>query len=367
MRAFGTNVPAHRVTPVGKAAARRLLGEDSSLQWERRMMVEYKGTYSPDDDRLRLYVRGDPDPDIRERAKNGGFAWSAKQRAFVAPKWTPEREDLLLQLCGEIGDELGDEDGSLVGQAERYSRRIRTIEADKRKHEQVRFESAKLLKTWQDEILTLDQATVIASRDRLHVRLEGDSASVRSVWSGLVRRAISLEEARSASIRAHEMAIARAQRWIDHYEKRLTRERAVLAKAGGAGADLAVPEVGGGCQYAASPSGKWWYIRRVNKVSVTVFDTWEKGRTFPRTIPFRKLSRLIGAAEIETARTSGRLIEARDGTGFVLREAILSNGDGVSVTAAQGSSRNEEPPTNGAIGAKRFTTDVARRCKSFVE
>jgi hypothetical protein len=199
------------------------------------MMVVYQGTYSPDDDRLRLYAPGDPDPDIRERAKDAGFVWAAKHQAFIAPKWTPEREDLLLQLCGEIGDELRNEDASPVGRTERYSRCIGTIEANKRRHEQARSESKKLLKTWQREILTLDQARAIASRDRLHVRL--DSTLVRSVWSGLVRCAITLEQARNASIRAHEIAIARAQRCIDHDEKRLARARALLAQAGGESAD----------------------------------------------------------------------------------------------------------------------------------
>ena len=233
-------------------------------------MVAYKGTYSPDDDKLRLYVAGDPDPDIRASAKSRGFVWSAQQQAFVAPKWTPEREDLLLQLCGEIGDELGDEDVGLVVRAERHSRRIGMIEADKRKQEQVQAESKKLLKMWRWEIFTPNQAEALASRDHLRVRFDGDSTSVRSVWSGLVRRAITLQEARSASIRAHQMAIARAQRWIDHHEKRLAYARVLLAQAGGAGANQSVPEVGalrpGGIpQVWNNPSQASFYVGRLNQ------------------------------------------------------------------------------------------------------
>jgi hypothetical protein len=147
------------------------------------MTVAYRGTYSLDDDKLRLYVAGAPDPEIRASAKSRGFVLSAKRQAFVAPKWTPEREDLLLQLCGDIGDELGNEEVGLVVRAERHSRCIGMIEAGKRKQEQVQSESKKLLKTWRFEISTRDQAEALAGRDHLRVRLEGYSRSVRSVWS----------------------------------------------------------------------------------------------------------------------------------------------------------------------------------------
>jgi hypothetical protein len=42
--------------------------------------------------------------------KAAGFRWAPKQDLFVAPMWTPAREDLLIELCGEIDDE----DTSLV-------------------------------------------------------------------------------------------------------------------------------------------------------------------------------------------------------------------------------------------------------------
>ncbi|MCP3965679.1 MAG: DUF3560 domain-containing protein, partial [Lentisphaerae bacterium] len=40
--------------------------------------------------------------------------WAAKQELFVAPMWTPAREDILIKFCGEIGDE----DTSLVDRAQ---------------------------------------------------------------------------------------------------------------------------------------------------------------------------------------------------------------------------------------------------------
>jgi hypothetical protein len=66
---------------------------------------EYTATYSPDDNKLRLYAATRLDPDTYARVKAAGFAWAPKQELFVAPAWTPEREDLLIELAGEIDDD----------------------------------------------------------------------------------------------------------------------------------------------------------------------------------------------------------------------------------------------------------------------
>jgi len=62
-------------------------------------------TYSPEDNKLRLYSSARLDPETYSRVKAAGFFWAPRQQLFVAPMWTPQREDLLLKLCGEIGDE----------------------------------------------------------------------------------------------------------------------------------------------------------------------------------------------------------------------------------------------------------------------
>jgi hypothetical protein len=46
--------------------------------------------------------------------RRAGFIYAPKQELFVAPMWTPEREDILIELCAEIDDE----DTSLVERAE---------------------------------------------------------------------------------------------------------------------------------------------------------------------------------------------------------------------------------------------------------
>ncbi len=68
-------------------------------------MQHYTATYSPEDNKLRLYTLHRLDAETYRRVSAAGFRWAAKQELFVAPAWTPAREDLLLTLCGEIEPE----------------------------------------------------------------------------------------------------------------------------------------------------------------------------------------------------------------------------------------------------------------------
>jgi len=68
-------------------------------------MQTLTATYSPEDNKLRLYSSSRLDSATYERVKATGFKWAPRQELFVAPMWTPVREDLLMELCGEIGDE----------------------------------------------------------------------------------------------------------------------------------------------------------------------------------------------------------------------------------------------------------------------
>jgi phospholipid N-methyltransferase len=70
-------------------------------------------TYSPDDNKLRFYPLHRLSAEDYGTIRAAGFIWAGKQELFVAPTWTPGREDLLLSWCGEIDDE----DKSLVERA----------------------------------------------------------------------------------------------------------------------------------------------------------------------------------------------------------------------------------------------------------
>jgi protein-L-isoaspartate O-methyltransferase len=374
----------------------------------------FSATYSPDDNKLRLSSVSRLDRELYDRVKAAGFKWAPKQGVFVAPRWTPAREDLLIELCGEIDDE----DKSLAERAEERAdrfddyrdrrtqdaeaarkavssiadnipfgqpilvghhsqararrdakriedgmrktirlwdtadywkrravaalrhaqykelpavraRRIKTLEADKRKQERNKAEAEKWLGLWSREVLTHEQALKIANHCWLHLpRKEGDKEDFtgqQTAYGALTDSYPTLYAPRTlAEIVAHAKkayprSIAHAQRWINHYEFRIAYEKAMLDEVGGTVADQTGPQVGGGCQCWPSPRGGWSYIRKVNKVSVTVEDNWGNGGgNFTRTIPFDKLKAVMTPAQVEEARASGFLLDTSDGTGFVL-------------------------------------------------
>lgn len=385
-------------------------------------MSDYTATYSPEDNKLRLYAVSRLPRELYDEVKSHGFKWAPKQELFVAPMWTPEREDFLLSLV----DEIEDEDKSLVDRAEQradrfedYSdrrrddahrareavsaiadniplgqpilvghhserharrdaeriengmrravqmwsqseywrqraagairhakykerpdvraRRIRTIEADKRKQERAKVEAEKHLAAWSKEGLTHDEALAISNHCYLLLpRKEGDRPDFSgqpTAYGALTNDHPTLYAPRSLEeVVAHALAtfprlIARAERWIAHYDNRLTYERAMLDEQGGTVTDRKGPERGGGVRCWCSPGyGKGWsYIQKVNKVSVTVLDNWGNGgRNFTRTIRFDDLKAVMSAAEVSQAKEAGRLHETDDGLGFYLDEPAES-------------------------------------------
>ena len=77
---------------------------------------DYLGTatYSPEDNKLRFYPFARLSKEDYQRAKDAGFSWAPRQELFVAPMWTPARENLMLKWCGEVDDE----DRTLMERAE---------------------------------------------------------------------------------------------------------------------------------------------------------------------------------------------------------------------------------------------------------
>ena len=83
-------------------------------------MTSFTATYAPTENKLRLYATERLDPDLYARVKAAGFSWAPRQKLFVASAWTPSREDLLIELCGDISDE----ETSLVQRAEERAERF---------------------------------------------------------------------------------------------------------------------------------------------------------------------------------------------------------------------------------------------------
>jgi hypothetical protein len=326
--------------------------------------MDYTGTYSPDDNKLRLYASSRLDAETFARVKGLGFKWAPKQGLFVAPMWTPAREDLLIDLCGDIGDE----DKSLVQRqeerAERFdqysdkrakdaqraregvaaitkhipfgqpilvghhserharkdaeriengmrkaislwetsgywerraagalyhakykelpavrARRIKGIEADKRRTERKIMEAEKWLKLWTDcgnepDInKQMEFALKIANVCWLHMpRKAGDredfnqSPTAHSVLTNAYPNLYtprSVDEVVAHAKKAYPSMIEHYARWIAHYENRLSYERAMFAEQGGVAADKFNIEVGG----RVLVRGEWVTVLRVNKAN----------------------------------------------------------------------------------------------------
>jgi hypothetical protein len=87
--------------------------------------VIYTASYDPADNKLRLRVSERLDAETFARVKAAGFSWAPRQQLFVAGKWTPAREDLLIELAGDIGDE----ETTLAERAEARAERFDTYSA----------------------------------------------------------------------------------------------------------------------------------------------------------------------------------------------------------------------------------------------
>ncbi len=80
----------------------------------------FDATYDAADDKLRLRVSSRLDDETYARVKAAGFGWAPKQDLFYAV-WTPSREDLLVELAGDIDDEATTLEERAAQRAERFT------------------------------------------------------------------------------------------------------------------------------------------------------------------------------------------------------------------------------------------------------
>ena len=197
------------------------------------------------------------------------------------------------------------------------ARRIKDLEAKHRKQVRERDDSKAIIALWSSPKLNAENAVKLAGRISSgsfcfpadeYPRPEGVLVyeGRMSIYSALVDGIVNHEQARDLVVAAHQRSIAVMERWIAHYEHRLTYERAMLEESGGIAADRVKPEVGGGVQCWASPRGGWSYVEKVNKVSVTILDPANYGGgLYRRTMPFDKLTAILSKEQVEVLRKSG--------------------------------------------------------------
>ena len=82
-------------------------------------MTTYSATYSAEDDKIRLRASSRLDAETYARVKTAGYNWAPKQDLFYAV-WTPTREDLAIELAGDIEDESTTLEERAAQRAERF-------------------------------------------------------------------------------------------------------------------------------------------------------------------------------------------------------------------------------------------------------
>lgn len=212
--------------------------------------------YSPEDNKLRLYVGRVPREDYLRLIK-AGFVSTPKQTCDFAATWTPSREDLAREFMSDESDDIGDEDYSLEDRAADRAERFAGYR-DKRRGEAGeladRYEEGPQVFGHQNEARAARQARR-ADRTRTKAVSQWDKAVYwQQRTTGVIRNALYKTDARTRrgrilTLEAEQRSVAgRAgdivERWQRHYEMRLSYERAMLENEGGSAA-AADMEVGG--------------------------------------------------------------------------------------------------------------------------
>jgi protein-L-isoaspartate O-methyltransferase len=345
-----------------------------------------RGTYSPDDNKLRIEPFRRLDKETYKRVKDAGYKWAPKQGVFFAPMWTPAREDILLELCGELEDDdislaeraadradrfegyqanrSKDADSAynavnsigrrfemgqpiLIGHHSEKSarrdqenmhrkmskavkmwdtaaywqqraanairharykelpavrhRRIKGLEAEQRKTQKEMKEYEILLKFWSRENISLDSALSYLGygyqkhsfslaefpRNPPASQYEGEM----SIRSALEDGIIGVEWVKNFVIPRFERAIDRTQRWLNHYEFRLTYENAMLGESGGVISDKHEIKTGGKVKYR----NEWLTILRINKSGGKISSL---SVTVPTSMARFRDKFIVGVAEV---------------------------------------------------------------------
>ena len=286
-----------------------------------------EGRYSPEDNKLRLYPFARLDRETFERVKAAGFRWAPKQQLFVAPMWTPEREDLLIELCGDIGDE----DTSLVDRAAERAERFEGYQARRaadaaaaqervkeitsgiplgqpilvghHSERHARRDAERIERGMEKAVTMWDRSAYWKARaagalasakykerpDVRHRRIAGLESELRvmqsrytpdpktapQVWDG--EKHVWCGKGRGGRWvkTSHLDALKRqSERWEAHYRNRVEYERAMLAEDGGIAADAFAIEVGG----RVLVRGEWLVVTRVNRKDGKILSVSTNGR-----------------------------------------------------------------------------------------
>jgi hypothetical protein len=218
-------------------------------------------TYSPEDNKLRLYAVGRLGDDTYARVKAAGFKWAPRQELFVAPAWTPAREDLLLDLCGEIDDEDYSPEERSADRAERFSG-YRDKRADEAGDSADRFDAGPAAFGHQSQA----RAERLATRHDRHRTYATSQWSKAEYWQDRTRAVIShaLFKSDPRTRRGRLLRLESEQRRHEDGRKQYAARFAAWSKVGdrdGADTLIGTPTPAGKLAYALANLGSsgWDY------------------------------------------------------------------------------------------------------------
>ena len=114
------------------------------------------------------------------------------------------------------------------------ARRIKTLEADRRKHQRDLVECEKYANLWRtiDSKIERKDGTPMTLADRVAFLAKVGFGCRYDLRDRLEKGEIAPEAAQASVIAGHEASAAHERRWISHLENRLAYERALLAESG---------------------------------------------------------------------------------------------------------------------------------------
>ena len=295
----------------------------------------FSATYSPEDNKLRLYTEGRFDKDMLALVHAAGFRWAGKQELFYST-WSPCSEDFLLLLVDIIDDESQSVAERAADRAERFSMYREKRRGEAHGHAD-NHDSMGSTFGHQDGRRAERQA-MKANRVRGHAL---DNWSKAEYWAGKVQGVIAHANFKdNADLRKRRIVeIAkdlkrtegRSGRWASHYKLRLDYETAILKEQGHT---MPIDWVKGG---TVDFKGKRFTISRVYK-----------GGTYTKSV------KLVFGDE---KKESGLVCALSCGE----YQAPTAE----SIAEAKGAKKPKAPAMLNRPGKHEMTLDEWKRCKSW--
>ncbi len=187
------------------------------------MTFDHDATYDPGDDKLRIYpaYRLDKEGEYAT-VKAAGYRWAPKQECFFAV-WSPRREDVALELAGEITDEQS----STLDRAEERSARFAVYQGKRQTEANAAYDTAQEIAQRFEggqPILVGHHSEARARRDqkRIHNAMSkavklNDTASYWKWRAAAVKRHAAYREREDVRIRRIKKIRADRKRYVAAY------------------------------------------------------------------------------------------------------------------------------------------------------